>query len=70
MKLADAGLGHLVVGLILVVLALALAMVMFATQTDTGGAPSALSFAIFFAGVCGGVEIGRYIESQRYAEKT
>ena len=69
MKLADAGLGHLVVGLILAVLSLALAMVVFSTQSDTGGAPSALSFAIFFSGVWGGVEVGRYVEAKRHAER-
>ena len=65
MKLGDAGLGHIVLGLVLAVLSLALSMVVFATQVDTGGAPSALSFAIFFSGVWGGVEIGRYVEAQR-----
>ena len=65
MRLADAGKVHLIVGGILELLSLAAAIVPIAAHGKTIGATSVLGFATFFFGVCGGVEIGRYIEAQR-----
>jgi hypothetical protein len=60
--LAEAGKGHLIVGGILVVISLALAMYLFFSQNEAIAGWAALGFGVFFFGVWGGVEIGRFLE--------
>jgi hypothetical protein len=58
MKLAEAGKGHLIVGVTLALVSLTLGIISLIVYVDY------LGLLTFFFGVWGGIEVGRYIEAR------